>query len=102
MSRNENVISDLCATRANLEFAQQECSDSLHLLHSILVWVFSTIPITFSQPICRFVHAKIHQLPQGCDFGRHLIEMDEQYGGILESFGVLLKTWVYEPRHKEQ
>jgi hypothetical protein len=95
-----NVIFDLCAARARIDSLEQERSTVLHLYYSHLVFDLTNAPEVFAERIRRCVHTKILQLPQGCPVGKRLIELDKQFGGLLESKGVWLERWVYEPREK--
>jgi len=67
----------------------------------MLVWIFTIATTEQAQRARGLVHAKILQLPQGCRIGLQLIELDDQSGGLLETHGIWLSRWVYEPRHIE-
>lgn len=93
-------ISDLIHFRVRADQLEQELSDAIHLLYGIIAWnLIDASPDTRSK-IARSVHLKLLQFPQGCPIGRRLIELDEQFGGLLETKGIWLKRWVYEPREK--
>jgi len=101
MSQNDrDLIFDLCTLRARNEFLEQDLSCVLHLYYCFIVNVFTFAPGGLAKDCRRALHAKILRLPQGCPIGKRLIELDQQFGGLLETKGVWLKRWVYEPREK--
>ena len=97
----EGQITDAISIRVQLHDLEQDLSNAVHLLYGILVMILSPMPNETESPIARVVRFKLLQLPQGCRVGRRLIELDDQFGGLLEGKGIWLKRWVYEPRGKE-
>jgi hypothetical protein len=93
-------ISDLVRLRVRAEQLEKELSDAVYLLYGIIAWNLADASPEESFRIARSVHLKLLQFPQGWPLGRRLIELDEQFGGFLESKGIWLSQWVYEPREK--
>jgi len=100
MNQENDAIVDPIGARARLEFLEQDLSLALHLLYAFLRWILEVCPAEFQIEIRKMLHFKLLQLPQGCRIGRRLIELDDQLGGFLETRGIWLKRWVYEPREK--
>jgi hypothetical protein len=100
MSEQNIEIFDFIAARVRIEYLEQDVSAALHLLYVFLSWTVQVAPGDLRIDIQKMIHFKLQQLPQGCRIGRNLIELDEQFGGLLESRGIFLKRWVYEPRVK--
>jgi hypothetical protein len=91
---------ELIALRGRAECLEQDLSDALHLLHSMLVCLSAAADSDLGQRAIAMFRAKIFQMPQGFRVGQRLIELDEQFGGLLESKGMRLERWVYESRWK--
>ena len=98
MSEHDQVVFKLCRLRVQNEYLEQDLSEALHLFYTTLIWIFATAPPEQSGRLRNLIHAKILQLPQASRLGQRLIELDEQSGGLLETHGVWLSLWVYEPR----
>jgi hypothetical protein len=99
-SETGRQISDLINARVKIEFLEQDLSNALQLFYGCLCWILTVAPAEFEPKIKSVIRAKILQLPQGCPLGQSLIELDRLFGGLLETTGVLLSRWVYEPREK--
>ena len=99
MAEPNQPIFDLIRAREQVEFLEQDLSLALHLFYVTLAWTITTAPLEQAERLRGQVHAKILQLPQGCRIGQQLIKLDEQSGGLLETHGIWLARWVYEPRH---
>lgn len=99
IDENQGVL-DLSRAQAEIEYLEQDLSQALHLFYVTLGWIFIVVPPEQAERLCRLVHARILQLPQGCRLGKELIKLDEQSGGLLETHGIWLSRWVYEPREK--
>jgi hypothetical protein len=98
---NDNQsIRDLIAARERTEFCEQMLSEALHLFYGTLVWILAIVPSELESKVAREVHCRILQMRQGCPLGQRLIELDQQFGGLLETKGIHLQHWVYEPREK--
>jgi hypothetical protein len=89
----------LVQARLRSEQLQEDLSVALDFLYWFLVWIVKLSPGLQAQ-VCRLLRFKFLQLPQGSRFGRRLIELDAQSGGLLDSGGIYLERWVYEPREK--
>jgi hypothetical protein len=100
MCDDHQVVFELSRVRAQNEYHEQDLSVALHLFYTTLAWIFTTASPEQAERLRGLVHAKIHQMPQGCRIGQQLIELDAQSGGLLETHGVWLSRWVYEPREK--
>jgi hypothetical protein len=98
MADHIDPVFELCSAKIEIEHLERDLSIALHLLFAVLLWLLEIASPELSQSLRHFVHAKIIQLPQGCRLGRRLIELDDQFGGRLESHGIWLKHWIYEPR----
>jgi hypothetical protein len=96
-SENHEPLFELIGLHARAESLEQDLSDALHLLYSMLVWLSAAADSDFQRAIAMF-RAKIFQMPQGFRVGQQLIELDRQFDCLLESKGVRLQRWVYEPR----
>jgi hypothetical protein len=95
---NSEFKCGIAVLRARIELLEQDLSQALHLLYGLLVIVAACPESEFKRQTLRTVKAKFFQMPQGWPVGRGLIELDAQSGHILESKGVPLSRWVYEPR----
>jgi hypothetical protein len=93
-----NEVSDIIDNRVKVAFLQQQLSDLLHLSYGALTWIMAIVPPELEPKLAQVIRAKILQMPQGAPLGQRLIELDEQNGGLLESKGIHLSRWVYEPR----
>lgn len=100
METKRDALSDLIALRVHIEDLEQCLSQAVHLLHSWLLWVAASPESEFRQKTLAFQRAKFLQLPQGSRLGRALVDLDKQFGNKLESHGVNLERWVYEPRER--
>jgi hypothetical protein len=98
MSADSQLLSDLIRTRVSADQLEQDLSDALNLLYGILAVTLKDAPTEVRSRVTKSVRFKLFQLPQGCRIGRRLVELDEQFGGLLETNGIWLKCWVYEPR----
>ena len=95
-----DALSELIGLRARHELLEQDLSQAVHLLYCWLVWVAKSPASEFRQRTLGMLQAKFLQMPQGCPLGRALIDLDQQFGGTLESYGVRLERWVFEPRER--
>src|ERR1700749_5035861 len=98
MTDQSQILSDLIQARISRDQLEQQLSDAINLLYGILAMTLKDAPTEVRSRVTTSVRYKLFQLPQGCRVGRHLIEIDEQFGGLLETNGIRLKFWVYEPR----
>ena len=95
-------MAELIDSRVKIERLEQQLSDAIHLFYASLSWILTIVPPESEPKIARVVRFKILQMAQGCPLGQRLIELDEQNGGLLESKGILLSHWVWEPREKQR
>jgi hypothetical protein len=100
MSTDSQLLSDLVRARMRADQLEQELSDAVYLLYGIIAWNLVDASPDVRSGLARSVHLKLLQFPQGSPIGRRLIALDEQFGGLLETKGIWLKQWVYEPRKK--
>lgn len=100
MSREQEALSELIRLRVRVEYLEQDLSDALHILYCVIVQVAESADSEFKRGTLTTLKAKFHQMPQGFQVGQSLIELDKQFGCLLESNGVRLEQWVYEPREK--
>jgi hypothetical protein len=100
MSCNGGAESELITFRVRVELLEQDLSQAIHLLYCWLVWVATSPGSEFRQRTLGLLAAKFLQMPQGFRLGRALIDLDKQFGSTLESHGVSLERWVFEPRER--
>ena len=94
------ALSELIGLRVRVEVLEQDLSEAVHLIYCWLVWVATSPDSEFKLRTLGLLKAKFLQLPQGFVLGRALIDLDKQCGSPLESHGVSLERWVFEPREK--
>ena len=92
--------SEIVSLRVRVEILEQDLSEAVHLLYCWLVWVVTSPDSEFKQRTLALVRAKFFQMPQVFCLGRALIDLDKQFGSPLESNGVSLERWVFQPREK--
>lgn len=92
--------SDLISLRVRVEVLEQDLSEAVHLIYCWLVWVATSPDSEFKLRTLGLVKAKFLQMPQGFCLGRALIDLDRQFGSPLESSGVSLERWVFQPRER--
>jgi hypothetical protein len=92
--------SEFVSLRVRVEVLDQDLSEAVHLLHCWLIWVATSPESEFKQRTLWLLKAKFLQMPQGFRLGRTLIELDKQFGSPLESVGVSLERWVFQPRER--
>jgi hypothetical protein len=92
--------SEMITLRVPVEVLEQDLSEAVHLLYCWLVWVATSPDSEFKHQTLGSLKAKFLQMPQGFRLGRTLIELDKQFGSPLESLGVSLERWVFEPRER--
>jgi hypothetical protein len=100
MGPEKESVPDLIALRVRVENLEQDLSQALHLFYCQLIWTATSQESEFKRRGLALLRAKLLQLPQGSRLGQALIKLDEQFGNKLESHGVNLKVWVYEPRER--
>ena len=98
MAGDGEMLCELITLRVRAEVLEQDLSEAIHLLYSSLLWIAQFPESEFRQRTLAFQRAKIFQLPQGSRLGQELINLDKQFGNRLETHGVNLERWVYEPR----
>jgi hypothetical protein len=94
------ALSELVGLRVRVEVLEQDLSEAVHLIYCWLVWVATSPDSEFKLRTLGLLKAKFLQMPQGFVLGRALIDLDRQCGSPLESNGVSLERWVYDPREK--
>jgi len=94
------VTADLVAGRVKVNELEKDLSDLLHLFHGLLTFIATRAQAGLKPALADALHFKLLQFPQGFRVGRKLIDLDEQFGSVLENGGIWLKRWVYEPREK--
>ena len=96
----EGEVFELVGLRTRVEVLEQDLSQAMHLLYGALMWVAKSPASEFRDGLLKFFWAKFLQMPQGFPIGRALIDLDVQFGGALQSHGVSLERWVFEPRER--
>ena len=92
--------SELVSLRVRVEVLEQDLSEAVHLIYCWLMWVAKSPESEFKMRTLGLLKAKFLQMPQGFVLGRALIDLDRQCGSPLESHGVSLERWVFQPREK--
>jgi len=92
--------SEIVSLRVRVEVLEQDLSEALHMLHCWLLSVATSPSSEFKQRTLGLLKAKFLQMPQGFCLGRALIDLDRQCGSPLESHGVSLEQWVFQPRER--
>src|SRR5258708_28191774 len=100
MSDDHPALLALAQARGQIEYLEQDLSQAVHLFYVTLGWMLKIASPDQANRLRSLLHAKLFQLPQGSLIGKELIKLDEQSGGLLETHGVWLSRWVYEPREK--
>jgi hypothetical protein len=100
MDGEQAALSELVGLRVRVEVLEQDLSEAVHLIYCWLVWVAKSPDSEFKLRTLGLVKAKFLQMPQGFCLGRTLIDLDKQFGSPLESNGVSLERWVFEPRER--
>jgi hypothetical protein len=94
------TLSELVSLRVRVEVLEQDLSEAVHLIYCWLIWVATSSESEFKLRTLGLLKTKFLQMPQGFCLGRALIDLDRQFGSPLESHGVSLERWVFEPREK--
>jgi hypothetical protein len=92
--------SEIVSLRVRVEVLEQDLSEAVHLIYCWLIWVATSPESEFKLRTLGLLKAKFLQMPQGFCLGRALIDLDKQYGSPLESHGLSLERWVFQPREK--
>ena len=92
--------SELVSLRVRVEVLEQDLSEAVHLIYCFLIWVATSPESEFKLRTLGLLKAKFLQMPQGFCLGRALIDLDKQCGSPLESHGLSLERWVFEPRER--
>jgi hypothetical protein len=100
MDSEREALSELVGLRVRVEVLEQDLSEAVHLIYCWLVWVATSPDSEFKLRTLGLVKAKFLQMPQGFCLGRALIDLDKQFGSPLESNGLSLERWVFEPRER--
>jgi hypothetical protein len=100
MGSERQALSELVGLRVRVEVLEQDLSEAVHMLHCWLIWVATAPSSEFKQRTVALLKAKFLQMPQGFCLGRALINLDKQFGSPLESNGVVLEQWVFQPRER--
>jgi hypothetical protein len=75
-----------------------DLSEAVHLFYGLLLWVATQPESDCRRGTLAFIRTKFHQMPQASRLGQMFIDLDKQFGNSLESHGVNLERWVFEPR----
>ena len=100
MDSEREALSELVGLRVRVEVLEQDLSEAVHLIYCWLIWVATSPSSEFKQRTLGLLKAKFLQMPQGFVLGRALVDLDKQFGSPLESHGVSLERWVFEPRER--
>jgi hypothetical protein len=98
MIDESKAVSELISLRVRVAVLEQDLSEATHLLYCWFVWIATSTESEFRRRALALLRMKFLQLPQGSSLGKALVDLDAQFGNKLESHGVNLKRWVYEPR----
>ena len=100
MDSEREALSELVGLRVRVETLEQDLSEAVHLIYCWLIWVATSPESEFKLRTLGLLKAKFLQMPQGFVLGRALIDLDRQCGSPLESNGVSLERWVFQPRER--
>jgi hypothetical protein len=92
--------SDLVSARVRIFYLEQDLSDALYILYGLLVEIASQPQCELRDKALVSLRLKMLQMPQGFSVGERLIDLDRQFGNVLETKGVNLEKYVYEARCK--
>lgn len=98
MGAEPDVLAQLIRLRVREQCVQQDLSEVVHLFYSVLLWISGQTESDFRRCTLAFIGAKFKQTPQASPLGQMFIDLDRQFGNPLESNGVNLERWVFEPR----
>jgi hypothetical protein len=100
MDSEREALSELVGLRVRVEVLEQDLSEAVHLIFCWLIWIATSPDSEFKLRTLGLLKAKFLQMPQGFVMGRALIDLDRQCGSPLESHGLSLERWVFEPRER--
>jgi|SRR5215469_4330905 len=98
MATEAEIVCELVGLRVRVEVLEQDLSEAVHLIYCWLVWVATSPESEFKLRTLGLLKAKFLQMPQGFCLGQALIDLDKQFGSLLETNGVSLERWVFQPR----
>lgn len=98
MTGDRDGLAELISLRVREEHLTHNLSEAIYLLHCVLLWIAMQPESDARSCTLALIRAKFHQMPQGGALGQMIINVDIQFGNPLESNGVNLERWVFEPR----
>jgi hypothetical protein len=98
MSAEPEVLRELIQLRVHEQHLAHNLTEAVHLFYCTLFWVATQPESDFKRSTLAFIRVKFHQMPQASGLGRMFIDLDKQFGNSLESNGVNIERWVFEPR----
>jgi len=98
MENNSDVLHELVQVRIRELHLTNDLADVTHLFYSTLLCISAQADSDFRRQTLGLIRSKFFQMPQGSRLGQMFIEIDTQFGRPLESNGVNLQRWVFEPR----
>jgi hypothetical protein len=98
MGAESDLLTELTRLRIREQCLAQDLSEAVHLFYSVLLWISRQPESERRRCTLAFIRAKFHQMPQASRLGQMFVEIDTQFGRPLESNGVNLERWVFEPR----
>lgn len=94
-NHNCNPVHELMRAEVRSMNLDRLLTDTLHLLHGLLLMCLSSDGKTARKAI-ELVRAKIRAMPGAYRVARHLAELDASFGYPLEGNGLHLACWISE------
>jgi hypothetical protein len=98
MTGDRDGLTELISIRVREEHLTHNLSEAVYLLHCVLLWIAIQPESEARSCALALIRAKFHQMPQGSALGQMITNVDKQFGNPLESNGVNIERWVFEPR----
>jgi len=92
----EDRINDIVRLRVRVDELEQDLSDAVHLLYGVLVLFMKLAPYETRSRLAGALRLRLQQFSQDHGIGMLLIDLDNQFGGLLESKGIWLMRWLRE------
>ena len=98
MNADSEGLRELIRLRVREQELANDLSEATHLFYVTLFWIVTRPESDLKRSTLRFIRAKFHQMPQASRLGQMFVDIDKQFGNPLESNGVNIERWVFEPR----
>jgi hypothetical protein len=98
MNSNCDGLRELIQLRVREQSLARDLSDAIQLFYGLLLLIATQPESDFRRSILAFIRSKFYEMPQASRLGQMFIDLDKQFGKPLESNGVNVERWVFEPR----